>query len=281
LKVEKYPSFDRNRDKLIRNFYCSGCLAGPFNEEDVKKNLLMELGGDRQVIHYCRMCYSTKMQFKNPQIFNFSEEDKQREEYITSGKALAEMRERLSNIAHYNKPEEIKQTADKKPAVIKKEKVVETTQEEEALIEEIIEDIPEIQEIPEPVDEVIVEPTPQPELKPEPKPANKKESFDITTMKAKDIINFVKERTGQDINISLKSKSLIIKRAMKLLDGFLIAIEVRKKVNPAPEANTFESMSASQIIKLVKEKTGQEITISTKSKKRIVALASTLLSNVK
>jgi len=43
-------------------------------------------------------------------------------------------------------------------------------------------------------------------------------------MKAKEIISFVLDKTGEEINISLKNKQSIIKRARKILENCEVAV---------------------------------------------------------
>ena len=102
-------------------------------------------------------------------------------------------------------------------------------------------------------------------------------------MPAKGIIDFVKEKTGKKITISLKSKKSIIAHAKKLLYGQPGDNKPKKSVeNKIPIKNIvskpmsslekidFSNMSSKEIIRLVKEKTGQSITINLKSKKSII-----------
>jgi hypothetical protein len=113
-------------------------------------------------------------------------------------------------------------------------------------------------------------------------------TIDISKLSAKGVVDLVKEKTGQNITTPLKSKKTIIRQAKRLLEekGFSVLYEIKSEVKSeqieAPvsiqlktnqDKINISSMSSKDIVDLVKEKTGQEITLSLKSKKSIIKCA--------
>jgi hypothetical protein len=351
-----HPLFYQERGNFIRNYYCSECLCGPFLKEDIKKGLLIELGGERQVFYYCRKCYNTKHISVNIELMMLSKEESEREKYIISGQALEDLRSRLSK----KEVRKIK-IKEESPILVPVEKlpkaVVNNISEDIAVDEILAEGSNEIiEDIIKDTNENKIDPFFKYELKqgeinfltmsaqaiidlvknktgisiltplknkrliityaqkilgdkilynksilPPEAPISLKNKIepehnnivDITSLSAKKIIDLVKEKVGQNIAISLKNKKTIIKRAKILLEekGFYVQCEIKSEVKPEqiethasvllePNQNkdSISNLSAKYIVNLVKEKTGQEITLSLKSKKSIVKLAGKILT---
>ena len=90
--MDKYPSFDKKNGTFVRNFYCMECMCGPFVQEDIDKNLMIQMGGQRHTLAYCRKCFILKFpQFAN-KVRELSEKEKERERYIVSGEAMNDLR---------------------------------------------------------------------------------------------------------------------------------------------------------------------------------------------
>jgi signal recognition particle subunit SEC65 len=105
-------------------------------------------------------------------------------------------------------------------------------------------------------------------------------SIDLNNISAKGIVDFVKEKTGYAITISIKSKKNIIKHAEQKLKeaGFNFrdsedkSQEKRKATSDIFIGRQISLMgkSAKEIIDIVKEKTGYHITVSEKSKRSVL-----------
>jgi hypothetical protein len=297
---QKYPLFSKGQKGiLIRNYYCSDCHIGPFLQEDIRKNIVIEIGGERQLFYYCRKCYSIK--FSTKQLTDLSDNYKERETYILSGKALEDLTKN-ENKVYYKKEVTISKDPEKiiEPAVEEEEDIPDEKIIEEIMTNDSIKNITEEQPDP------LLDDEPIEGLKKEPKevknPLNlpDKETVNLETLTGKQIIGLVKEKTGQVITVSLKSKNVIIKHAQKYLGDInktepaKITEEVKKPVEtleevkepikeqpvvtPDKNAINLGLLSAKQIIELVKEKTGQVITVSLKSKKVIIKRAQKYLT---
>ncbi|MFW6272321.1 MAG: hypothetical protein ACOC2U_00910 [bacterium] len=94
------------------------------------------------------------------------------------------------------------------------------------------------------------------------------ENKSLESMTAKEIVDYVKNKIGKFIKINPKSKKSIIKKAKELL-------------NETPECKeTIKIISgdtAKNIIEMVKNQTGYEITLNPKSKKSIIKKAEKIL----
>lgn len=291
MKPEKHPLFSNGKDgTLIRNYYCSDCHCGPYLLEDVRKQIIVEIGGERQRFYYCRKCYNIKFSPKVPVVL--SEEDKSREEYILSGKALEDLL--TDSTLLRDPPKAVYINLGIKP-IGKDDKITAVVVEKGIAVKDTKDEPPKVKPIRAPkvekIKEQVKEPVNVPAVAEQPK-----DIPNLEALSGKQIIDLVKERTGQTITISVKSKQSIIKHALKLLGApekpeqkptvvveevkeFTSAVVegVEKEVAVNDPVSTsevnLESLSGRQIIDLVKEKTGQIITISTKSKKSIISAA--------
>ena len=299
MSLVKYPFFSKDKKgNLIRNYYCNECHIGPFLEDDVRRNLLIELGGERQPIFYCRKCHSIK--FITKILSELPEEYKEREKYIQSGKALEDLANNNNRVL------------PKKEVIIPE--IEEDTETPIELIEDILEETPEedhevatdlrlvdlnklypknnpskeyMQGLLE-IQSKAISSTAEPVIE----EINNKDSLSLEVFTGKQIIDLVKEKTGQIITISPKSKKLIIKYALKYLNGEKLPLrkkvplnvnidtEPNKELEVAKTISTCNNnsinlmvLSGKQIIDMVKEKTGSLITISPKSKKGILKYA--------
>jgi len=95
------------------------------------------------------------------------------------------------------------------------------------------------------------------------------ESVPLEKMSAKDIVAYVKEKAGQTITLSLKSKKSILRKAKELLKTGHTNEEVKIKLS---------GLSALQVVELVQKQTGYRITFSLKSKKAILRKANLVLT---
>lgn len=276
MKPEKHPLFSNGKDgTLIRNYYCTDCHCGPFLLKDTRKHILVEIGGERQKFFYCRKCYNLKFSPNAPVIP--SEEDKIREEYILSGKALEDLL--ADSTLLRDPPKSVYINLGIKP-IGKDDKITTVVAEKSQALKDVKDEAPKVEKVVEPVKVPVVA----------------EQSKDIPNLEAlsgKQIIDLVKEKTGQIITISVKSKKSIIKHALKLLGAPEkpeqkppeqkppVVVEVIKECAVKDPANSGEInldlLSGRQIIDLVKEKTGHIITTSTKSKKLIIKQALKLL----
>jgi hypothetical protein len=233
-----------------------------------------------------------------------SEEDKEREKYILSGDALNDLKNNSKTKTIYSKKEG--ESIVKKVLKSLPEPEIES---EDELIESLIGKDEEIEEILKPIMDVseLVDAPPKEPLKDSQEDSEKE--IDFSVMSAKDIVTLVKEKTGKEITVSLKSKKSIIDHAKKIIYGGSIAIKykkpiinkieskkptidkimpkepiveqiVPKKVIPEVsfEKNEFSNMSAREIVSLVKEKTGQDITVCLKSKIVVIKHARRILA---
>lgn len=91
----------------------------------------------------------------------------------------------------------------------------------------------------------------------------------IDTLSAREIITFVKKATGQIINLSVKSKQAIVRKAREFL-GINGASSTQDEID-------ISQMSANEIIEIVREQTGEIIRLSPKSKQSIVRSAKRIL----
>lgn len=58
------PLFHTNvSGELIRNYYCLECNAGPFTQEDIDRNALIEKGSGKQTMYYCKKCCLLKFSY--------------------------------------------------------------------------------------------------------------------------------------------------------------------------------------------------------------------------
>lgn len=280
MRPEKYPLFSKGKDgALIRNYYCSDCHCGPFLHGDIRKSLVVEIGGDRQRFYYCRKCYTIK--FSPKDFITLSEESKKREEYILSGKALEDITGNKLGYENAQSTERIK-NSDLIPVDVGN------------TMEEVVKDLI-VETKKEPSEREAVRAS---EDKPIKKPSVEKQPddpFNIAALSGKQIVDFVKKETGQLITITLKSKKRIILCANKYLAAANIppivvikekapelVVEAAKKDAPEPVSNglvNLEALSGRQIIALVLEKTGIALTISPKSKKSLIKQASKLLTD--
>lgn len=285
MKPEKHLLFSNGKDgTLIRNYYCTDCHCGPFLLKDIRKNILVEIGGERQRFYYCRKCYNLKFSPKVPVIP--SEEDKIREEYILSGKALEDLL--ADSTLLRDPPKSVYINLGIKP-IGKDDKITTVVAEKSQALKDVKDKAPKVEKVVEPVKVPVVAEKP-------------KDIPNLEALSGKQIIDLVKEKTGQIITISVKSKKSIIKHALKLLGAPekheqkpAVVVETVKELNSAViegvvkefaakdptitnEVN-LDLLSGRQIIDLVKEKTGHIITTSTKSKKLIIKQALKLLSD--
>jgi hypothetical protein len=339
LKFEKYPLFSKDKKgNLLRNYYCSDCRVGPFSEDDIRRNIFIKTGGEKQAVHFCRKCYI--MKFHTTSLDNLPVEYKEREKYITSGKALEDMQNNTSKIfEHSESIIEHGVYEDEKLEITKKEVPV-----PEIVIEEPKAIIPEIPTPPETI-QALAETMKEEsdvyihrvrikkyeskessstksiksyswtkEASPKEAPPiegtskivftgtgtitstsedfketqgtsapiwtsapifinnNLSDIIDLEKMPAREIINFVKEKTGKLITISTKSKKSII----KLANEYLKEVKVDKtQVEQLLGSSVISlvNMTAKDMVALVKEKTGQLITMSIKSKRSILRCA--------
>jgi TfoX/Sxy family transcriptional regulator of competence genes len=287
LKVDIHPLFYREKGNLIRNYYCSECLCGPFLKEDIKKGLLVELGGERQTIRYCRKCYNTKRISTTVELLVLSSDDLEREKYIVSGKALEDLRNNISR--KYSKKSEIKEVSvikEKDTTIAPVEELPEAISDNTPV--NILEDdvLPSIEE-PEEIIKDIIDDASEKEIAYDFKENLKQGNINFLMMSAQDIIDLVKKKTGISILTPLKHKRLIISHAQKIFgDKILYNKSVTPTVAPiSVQAETeikqncvdIINLSAKGIVDLVKEKTGQSITTPLKSKKTITRQARKLL----
>jgi hypothetical protein len=93
---------------------------------------------------------------------------------------------------------------------------------------------------------------------------------DIEKMTARQIVDLVKKTAGITLTVNIKSKERVVKAAIQ-------ALGVKQKAKPAIKGSDLEKMSASAIVDFVRAETGAAITISIKSKIRIVAAAKKIL----
>ena len=297
--MEKYPLFSKSKNgTLLRNYYCSDCLVGPFSEDDIRRNIFIKTGGEKQSVNFCRKCYT--MKFHTTGFSELPIEYKKREKYITSGKALEDLHNNISKIfehkenviehgIHEDEKLEITKKVPENISEIKQLEIIpelmnKTTKDEAAISVHRIH-LKDYQS----KDSISTKSIKNYSLTPPVifTPDNK---IDLEKMLAKEIINYVKEKIGKLITIPTKSKKRIIKTAIEYLS------EVKEHKIEAPvkvfekcgvdrplsgsESYTeyiseikkvsFEGLSAKDIINLVQEKTGQLITISPKSKNSIL-----------
>ena len=107
-------------------------------------------------------------------------------------------------------------------------------------------------------------------------------------MGAKDIIKYVKEKTGYQITVSVKSKKSVIRHALNKLNDYGYSVKsiepkaIIKVIETKPKIKRIThdisvgnqvsliGKSAKEIIDIVKEKTGHHITICVKSKGSVI-----------
>jgi hypothetical protein len=175
--------------KLIRNFYCLECGAGPFNQEDVNKNVLIEKGCGSQTIYFCRKC--CKLKFLGKDLPEIGEDLLEREKYVMSGKVLEDMKSG-------------KKIEEEKPIEI--QPIEKLEKPKEIFVTEVI------------VDNIIEEPV---LITPE-----HSEEINFKNLSAMALINLVENKTGQRITKSPKDKKNIIKHAKRILEekGFKVNV---------------------------------------------------------
>jgi len=127
-----------------------------------------------------------------------------------------------------------------------------------------------------------VPPIPTQEPKQEPEVVPGEYTLEVLRgMQAKSLLSLIKEKTGQELNISTKSKRCIVNRAAEALGLITLRNAPPIKItHPSiiKESHVpLETMSSSSIIKLVEEKTGVKITICVKSKKNVIKHAMKIL----
>jgi len=99
------------------------------------------------------------------------------------------------------------------------------------------------------------------------------DEISIVGMTAREIVELVTKKTGTKITMSLKNKQPIIKKATQIFKekGFKI-------IDPSKQV-VLEGKTAKQIVTLVKNEIGENITISLKNKKSIIKKAIELLES--
>lgn len=95
-------------------------------------------------------------------------------------------------------------------------------------------------------------------------------SPDFESMSGKDIISYIRKRTGITIPVSPKSKKSVIRHARK-------ALNMKKKVTTKDKID-LSGKTGQQIIDIVYEQTGYKINLSPKSKKSIIKKAWSVLT---
>lgn len=109
--------------------------------------------------------------------------------------------------------------------------------------------------------------------------AQKTMSLDLDSLSGAQIVQATLLHTHEFISISVKSKQRVIKKAVEaFLRASLDAEFDGKTLQFTPRGVDLENMSGPQIISYVKSVTGTDITISPKSKQRVLAQARKLLA---
>jgi hypothetical protein len=85
------PLFTKNSTgDLVRNYYCSECFIGPFNQRDIDNHILVEVGFGNQTARFCRKC--AKLKLPKMVLHAVEEQYLEREKHVLSGKVLEDIK---------------------------------------------------------------------------------------------------------------------------------------------------------------------------------------------
>jgi hypothetical protein len=172
-----------NSGKLVRNFYCLECSAGPFLQADIDNHVLIQTGYGHQTAHYCRNCCNLKLpKLVLPAIG----EVKKFIPFVNSGKFQVKEKEadKIVKFTASLEPVTVTTVKDPVPSIVVDQRVT-----SDELIEEILgQRTKEVEEIV------------------------------LTHLSGPAIINLVENKTGTRIPVSPKSKKSVLKHAKDMLE---------------------------------------------------------------
>lgn len=225
--------YKNSKGQVVPYHYCSEC-GKRYTNEEFNNNLIVNVGTSITPIKYCvKTCLDLKFPDQKPQ-------------GIILPKKLHDVDEGFEEIIPKEmEPEKLLEDSEVPP-----EEVIE---EIEPIIEKVIKKIkPTVKEI-------------------EPIKSSDSLEEDLNKLSAKQIIEKVKAEKGIEITGDLKSKKMILRRALK---AYKEPIKEEMKPSDTPSLESaFNKMSAKQIVEKVKAEKGIAITCSIKSKKVIVKQA--------